>query len=148
MAGSLLGCGTEPVGNVSGDYLLRIQFTGATSECSLTGAHLQLIASADNSLSGSLDGGEFACERSDPVATPVMPLPAEVRGAEQDGDLVFSLWPPDATALCSLFVFTIRTGAAGLSGSLRTVQQFCQGLPDEHVTGTWTAEPTSGDDAT
>ena len=147
MAAHIVGCGTEPVGDVTGDYLLRAQYTGAASECSLTGAQLRLTALANNSLAGSLEGGEFACERSDAV-TPTIPLPAEVRGTEQDGDLVFSLWPPEGTSVgCSLFVFTIRTGGDGLSGSLRTVQQFCQGFHDEVVTGTWVAEPISGDGA-
>jgi hypothetical protein len=143
---AVLGCGTEPLGDVSGDYLLRVQFKGATSDCSLAGAHLRLVAAADNSLGGSLEGGEFACVRSD-AATPTIPRPAEVRGTEEDGDLVFSLWPADATARCSLFIFTIRSGGGDLSGSLRTVQQFCQDFPDEQVTGTWVAEPTSGDGA-
>src|SRR5918999_3262924 len=129
IASAVLGCGTEPVGDVTGDYLLRAHFTGATSECSLTGAQLHLIALADNSLGGSLEGGEFVCERSD-VATPGIPRPAEVRGTKEDGDLVFSLWPPEGTSVCSLFVFTIRTGGTDLSGSLRSVQQFCQGLHD------------------
>jgi hypothetical protein len=139
MTGAVLGCGTEPVGDVSGDYLLAAQYSGALSECSLTGAQLRLAASANKSLSGSLEGGEVTCESSDPVATPFIPRPAEVRGAEQDGDLVFSLWPPDGTSLCSLFVFTIRTGGNDLSGSLHSVQQFCQGLPNERVTGSWEA---------
>ena len=139
-ASLVLGCGTEPIGDVTGDYVLTARFAGAASECSLTGAQLSLTALSDGSLAGSLEGGDLTCERSDP-ATPFPPQPAEVRGMEEDGDLIFSLWSPEGTAQCSLFVFTIRNGGASLSGSLHTVQQFCQGLPEERVTGTWTADP-------
>jgi hypothetical protein len=50
-----------------------------------------------------------------------------------------SWWPAPS------FIFTIRDGGTELSGSLRTVQQFCQGLPQEPVAGTWVAEPQPGD---